>query len=260
VIWYRRFFYDYKISSTVDREFSAKLQYETQTELKTLFDYLCKVFQDKIWLPHYKGFTLNKLEGLALAKESGLLTPATIITNNKKDVLRFCKDQNGAIITKAITDDSKSYYIKDDFAYFAFTKLLDEQTICELNDYFFPSLFQQALATEFEIRVFILETEFFATAIINTDSEKNIDRKLSGKSPRTHYVPFNLPDEIKNKMIVFMQKANLNTGSIDLILTKEGFYYFLEINPGGQFLFPSEKCNYYIEKHVAEWLILKDKS
>jgi hypothetical protein len=52
----------------------------------------------------------------------------------------------------------------------------------------------------------------------------------------------------------------MNTGSIDLILTPNGEYFFLEINPMGQYDWLSKNCNYYIEKDIAEMLINKTRS
>lgn len=52
-----------------------------------------------------------------------------------------------------------------------------------------------------------------------------------------------------------MNSLNLNTGSIDLIVDTQDNYYFLEINPVGQFGMVSQPCNYYLEKKVAEYLV-----
>ena len=48
-----------------------------------------------------------------------------------------------------------------------------------------------------------------------------------------------------------MQALGFNTGSIDLILTPQGEYVFLEINPEGQFGMVSHPCNYYLEREMA---------
>ena len=51
-----------------------------------------------------------------------------------------------------------------------------------------------------------------------------------------------------------MNLIGLNTGSIDMILTPEGDYYFLEVNPVGQFGMISHPCNFYLEEKVANFL------
>ena len=52
-----------------------------------------------------------------------------------------------------------------------------------------------------------------------------------------------------------MKYVNLNTGSIDMIVTKENEYIFLEVNPVGQFGMVSQPCNYYLEKKITEYLM-----
>ena len=51
-----------------------------------------------------------------------------------------------------------------------------------------------------------------------------------------------------------MQKLDMNSGSIDMVVTKDKRYVFLEVNPIGQFKQVSYPCNYYLEKEVAKYL------
>ena len=62
-----------------------------------------------------------------------------------------------------------------------------------------------------------------------------------------------LLEELKDKLTEFMEVSNLDTGSIDLIVTPNNEYIFLEVNPVGQFEWLSTNCNYYIEKHIANY-------
>ena len=72
-------------------------------------------------------------------------------------------------------------------------------------------------------------------------------------------VNYTLPKEIEKKLLCLMSTVGLNTGSIDLIKDKKGRFYFIEVNPVGQYLAPSDRGNYYIEKTIAEWLIKEDR-
>ena len=55
-----------------------------------------------------------------------------------------------------------------------------------------------------------------------------------------------------------MENLYLNFGSLDFIVDKNYNFYFLEINPVGQFGMTSTPNNYQIEKEVA--LILNKKN
>ena len=73
-------------------------------------------------------------------------------------------------------------------------------------------------------------------------------------------VPYNLHGEIKDKLFKMLQKMRLNCCSIDIIKSRDnGKYYFLEINPTGEFGMVSQPCNYLIYKDIALTLINMDK-
>lgn len=50
-----------------------------------------------------------------------------------------------------------------------------------------------------------------------------------------------------------MTALDLNSGSIDFIKSGNN-YYFLEVNPIGQFGNVSTDCNYSLERKIAEFL------
>ena len=47
------------------------------------------------------------------------------------------------------------------------------------------------------------------------------------------YIPFQLPEDIELAIRSFMKNLNLNFGGIDLALV-DGKYYFIEVNPTGE--------------------------
>jgi D-alanine-D-alanine ligase-like ATP-grasp enzyme len=50
-----------------------------------------------------------------------------------------------------------------------------------------------------------------------------------------------------------MDKTNMKSGSIDILVGKDKRYYFLEVNPIGQFYQVSYPCNFYLEKRIAKY-------
>lgn len=198
-----------------------------------------------------KEISNNKLENLILAKRSDINIPKTIVTNKKKDVFNYFKDDS-KLITKPI---SKNFSLKEDNYIFSGkgTQLLCKDDIPE---FFSMSLVQEYIEKEFEIRIFFIKKYFFAMAIFSqNDEETRIDYRNYNFNKPNRCVPFNLPNEILDKLITFTKISNHDTGSIDLIFTKNGEYVFLEINPMGQFDWLSGNCNYYIEKEIANILI-----
>lgn len=122
----------------------------------------------------------------------------------------------------------------------------------EENISFFPSLLQEFIPTKYEVRSFILGDEIYSMAIIKQESAPEEVLKRHRNSAR--YLPYSLPTRIKNKVLEFMKLKKLNTGSIDLLVDNQGEYFFLEVNPVGQFGWVSYHCNYQIEKKIANYL------
>ena len=59
--------------------------------------------------------------------------------------------------------------------------------------------------------------------------------------------------------ILLMKQLQLESGSIDMVVTPNNEYVFLEVNPVGQFDYVSKLCNYFIEKEIAVKLIEMNK-
>ena len=103
-----------------------------------------------------------------------------------------------------------------------------------------------------------MENNFYPMAIFSQNDETTkIDYRNYNYDKPNRNVPFVLPKLILKKIKKFISKLEINTGSIDLIINKKGDYFFLEINPMGQYDWVSQNCNYYIDKDIAEILISK---
>jgi hypothetical protein len=196
----------------------------------------------------------NKILNLEIAKKCGFKIPYTIVTNNKEDLLSFIKN-NKKYITKSlyhppILETEKFLY------YGSGTIELDINK--NFSNNFAQSLVQEYIEKSVEIRVFFIENVFFSMAIFSQNDDKTkIDFRNYNTEMPNRYVPFLLPINILEKSKKFIKIGQWNTGSIDLILTPEGDFVFLEINPMGQYDWVSQYCNYYIDKKIAEILIEK---
>ena len=85
------------------------------------------------------------------------------------------------------------------------------------------------------------------------DEQTKIDfRRYNIKNPNRN-VRYNLPTEIERKIDILMKSLDLNCGSLDFLKNADK-YYFLEVNPIGQFLGLSAKCNYSLEREIASYL------
>ena len=229
----------------------VQLNDEADSEIKTFLRYLRHFFEEKITMPDMSKYGENKLIFLSFAKKAGLNCPDTIVTNNKQELLNFYHKNKKKVISKPLY--FSNYYYNGEDTYSIYTTSYGDDEIKSLPEFFFPTLFQKKIESIHEIRIFYLDGDFFATAAICIDKKKKIDLKLNYKSDHLHWVPYTLPESIKGKLDKFMRSVDLNTGSIDILKTKDDFV-FIEVNPVGQFLAPGNYCNYYLEDEIKNWM------
>lgn len=213
--------------------------------------------QDKYWLGNPFLGNINKIHQLRYARKHGIEIPPTIITSRKSELISFWKEYKDIIIKPLF---NVRYLDMGNKHFTPFTQILKEETILELDEFFMPSLIQKKIDKQFEIRSFFIEKDCYSMAIFSQEDEQTtVDfRRYNDVNPN-RTIPYQLENALKEKLIKFMGKLNLNTGSIDLIFGNDQKFYFLEVNPVGQFGMTSFPCNYYLEKKIAEFLILKDR-
>lgn len=196
-------------------------------------------------------FNNNKILNLEIAAKVGLKIPDTIVTNNKFDLLKFIK-KDREYITKSLRYPP---FLKKDDLYYTGSGTI-EFNLNEIGDYFAPSLIQEKIQKDIEIRIFFIDDDFFSMAIFSQlDELTKVDFRNYNYHKPNRNIPFKLPNRIKIKLRRLLKLINYRTCSIDVILTPKGEYVFLEINPMGQYDWISTCCNYYIDKRIAEMLI-----
>jgi len=196
---------------------------------------------------------LNKPNALLLAKECGLNIPNTLISNSYDDVERFFENNNNKIICKAL-HESFAYFPQNSInGIIQFTALIDD--LSDIPRTFGYSLFQELIEKMYELRIVYLDGAFYPMAIFSQGHEKtSIDFRRTDQETQVRMVPYNIEDQLKNKIDKLLKKIGLNMASIDLVKSTNGKIYFLEINPVGQYDFVSRSCNYYLDLKIANYL------
>jgi ATP-GRASP peptide maturase of grasp-with-spasm system len=198
--------------------------------------------------------SVNKLKVLQKAKELGLLIPRTVIVDSKLKLQNFFDENEQRIITKGISDTLS--FENDRMGYIVYTNSISQEKIDELPNNFFPSLFQANIDKKIELRVFYWFGKVYALSIFSQlDDQTHTDFRIYNDKKPNRMVPYKLPIDIIEKIISLMDQIGLDTGSLDFIMDKNDQYYFLEVNPVGQFGMVSGPGNYFIEKQIAINLI-----
>jgi hypothetical protein len=76
---------------------------------------------------------------------------------------------------------------------------VDEQFLSGAPDYFFPSLFQECIEKDYEIRIFYLDGEFFSVALLVTGQGGAVDIKQGSAAEDAIWVPYKLPTDFSDQ-------------------------------------------------------------
>jgi hypothetical protein len=252
VVWYRRGAIKFGFPFSKDNltEACVKFIKEEETYFEETF------YTIPFSISDYQADTVNnKLDNLLFAKRLGLNIPPTILTSSKKAALGFL-DKYGRCISKPLNNGHFNDKIigKLSVASKGTFEVTAKDFSC-LDDTFAPMLMQQYIPKDFEIRAFYFMGRFYSMAIFSQKDEQTaVDYRNYNREKPNRAVPCILPQHIEIALINLIDKTGLKTCSIDLIYTMDDNYYFLEINPNGQFSWVSDNCNYYIEKDIANKL------
>jgi glutathione synthase/RimK-type ligase-like ATP-grasp enzyme len=115
-----------------------------------------------------------------------------------------------------------------------------------------PVIFQEFVPAGLDLRITAVGGSLFAAAIRPEDGETRVDFRM--RVGRSSMAAFDLPDAIARKLRALMDRLGLVYGAIDMRVTPQGEYYFLEVNTAGEFLFVEDRTALPISQAVAEWL------
>lgn len=201
----------------------------------------------------------NKIENLVQAVNAGLTVPDTLVTNDIRELTAFAATRK-KIISKDIAFRPLTLTFNERYAVRIGqgVQLLSQQDIVALSQRYESepvagfSLYQQYIEKRYELRIFYLKGRCYAMAIFSQANEKTkTDFRNYDEERPNRCVPYQLPGLLQDKIQRLMQAIGMNCGSLDMIVTPELEFVFLEVNPVGQFQWLSRNCNYDIEQQLA---------
>lgn len=227
------------------------------SEHSASYSLLTKLLERNRWLNSDQTSDPRKYHQLLLASRLGLTIPDSMVVGTRESVLKFWNKHDKQIIIKPLQD---AHHIQtESHTYIQYTHILGEKEILEMPHKFHPCMIQKAIKKNIEIRSFYLNGKFFSMGICSaSDKQTCVDFRRYNDTNPNRRIPYQLPQTLEMKLEQLMQRLNINSGSIDIILGNDGNYYFLEVNPVGQFGMVSYPCNYYLEREIANFLISND--
>ena len=198
-------------------------------------------------------YASSKPTQLALAGALGLEIPPTLITTDPQEFLDFWDLHAGHIITKPLDTPSFGEGGRSFVRFSEVPSTLDLAAADAIR--FCPVIIQAYVLKLVELRVTVVGDRAFAVEI---DSQRSNHARSDWRkydSTLGLYTIHSLPDEIAERCVRLVSEFDLNYGALDLILTPDGRYVFLEINPGGQWLWLEAATGIPIADAVADLLL-----
>ncbi len=198
----------------------------------------------------------SKLIQLKVAKETGFSIPSTLVTNSKNKLRDFVQEYS-KVITKPLSKPFVEIDKIDKKAKLSYTRLINNAEINELPELFYPSLFQEQIKKEFEVRSFIWEEQIWSMAIFSqSSSSTSVDFRNYDQNKPNRRIPYTLPNDISDLVKKYSKTLGIKSGSFDFAVDANDKHFFFEVNAFGQFNMISKSCNYNIEEFIAKTFAL----
>ncbi|MEM6602917.1 MAG: hypothetical protein AAF621_02605, partial [Pseudomonadota bacterium] len=111
-----------------------------------------------------------------------------------------------------------------------------------------PVYFQNFIKKNYEVRLTIVDKKYFPVKIMSRDE---VDWRKFGNDVK--YSNCDIPEEILEKCMTFMQFFSMKFGCFDFIIQNE-CWYFLEMNANGQWLWLEKELGLDISKAIIDFL------
>jgi MvdD family ATP-grasp ribosomal peptide maturase len=237
-VWYRRIAIGSKIPDSMDKQLRQASMKESRVTIEGMIASINGFHLDP--LPNIRRAENKQLQ-LQIARKLGLDTPRTLTTNNPVAVKQFAQECHEGIITKMLS--SFAIYDEQGREKVVFTNPISSEDLDNLDGLnFCPMTFQEKIPKALELRTIIVGKRVLTAAVDSQALDKaRYDWRKQGVALLNAWEAYTLPGDVEEKLLKLMAEFRLNYGAIDIILTPDGRYIFLEVNPVGEF-FWLERC------------------
>lgn len=247
VIWWRRP-QPFVLHSDITQDSYCRFAYN---EIHEAFSGLWQSL-NAFWVNHptRDDVASHKAYQLRVAQEIGFNIPTTLITSDPDQARRFIASQGwNRTVYKSFLATQEEWRE---------TRLLKPEELDLIDSVrYAPVIFQEYVPAKIDLRITMVGEQIFAAAIHSQETGYKVDYRMELSSALIE--PFQLPKDIEQKLHNYMTALGLVYSAIDMRLTPEGYYVFLEINTSGQWLFIEERTKQPITMKFASLLAEYDR-
>ena len=203
----------------------------------------------------------SKMLQLSIAHQLGMRIPNTCFSNEKEPIAHLAK-QHKCLSLKPISNSSVFLNGEEEYVFYS-QKVMSEDLLQQTEEAFTQtvSFVQNYVEKAYELRITVINQDVIACKLdsqIQDDNKGKIDWRQGYDYNLKHEI-VELPENIRQFCLAFLQRMKLNFGCFDFIVTPEGEYVFLECNPNGQWLWIELETGYDISKIMARNLAKYEK-
>jgi glutathione synthase/RimK-type ligase-like ATP-grasp enzyme len=244
--WYRR---SHNLFAGGPSLTSTKLDNYVKAQSIMTLTALCETLQT-LWVCHPLKLRRADVKALQLAEASkaGLKTPNTLISNAPTKVAAFV-DALGA--TECAIKPLIALGVSNEQGYrLPLTTTLPKGYALE-SVALASTIFQPYVDKAAELRCVVIGDRIFSAKI---DSQANENTRKDWRGGDNKHEVFSLPEHVEASIHRLMGSLGINFASLDMILTPEGEFVFLEVNPNGQWLWLEEELGLPLVAGMADLL------
>jgi len=192
----------------------------------------------------------DKPRQLAEARLAGLDFPETLVTNDPDAALAFTAE--GATIGKPLR---QALIERGETGEVLFTSRIDalgpeDSKAVALA----PVILQREIAKSVDVRATLVGDRIFAAAIHSQEqAETRVDWRR-GSRPDLVHEAIELPSALAGQLRALMHRLGLRFAAVDLVRDPDGRFWFLEINPNGQWAWIERRTGLPIAAAIVDAL------
>ena len=190
----------------------------------------------------------NKLVQLREAQRAGLRVPRTVVGNDPDEVRALWTACAGQLVAKMLTPVTRSMGPP---AAAVYTHTLSERDLEDLDGLALaPMIFQERIDKQRELRVVCVAGRCFVGSLDAASDDWR--RPTQGAKP--HWRVDALPDDVAARLDALLRALGLRFGVADFLAARDGSYWFLEVNPVGEWGMLERDLDLPIADAIAEEL------
>ncbi|MFE5549573.1 ATP-grasp ribosomal peptide maturase [Streptomyces sp. NPDC056534] len=184
---------------------------------------------------------------LAVARKCAMTVPPTLITNDPDAAQQFVRE-HGKVVYKTLSTPSFSDEGKHKITFSTVVREEDLDSSVSLTAH----LFQKWVEKKFEVRLSVVDGNFFAARIDAYSPEAAVDWRSDYGS--LSYSVVEVPSEVRVQVSRMLELLSLRFATMDFIISPSGEWNFIDLNPNGQWGWIESHTRMLISSALADAL------